>query len=187
MTAAEAPRVKVRGPRAVLSRVKSPGDAAAMVASTFFGLGLSPFAPGTAGTLGGVAIAWVLAGTEDFLVWTLLAAVALYVVGRLSAHWAERAAGKDPGFYVIDEVIGYLVTIAWTGGPTPLALFVAFVVFRFFDIAKPPPVRRFERIPGGDGILLDDVFAGVYGLAVMAGLRLMLLDPADWTVAVGGG
>lgn len=186
MSAAEPPRVKVRGPRAVLSRVASPGDAAAMVASTFFGLGLSPFAPGTVGTLGGVAIAWALAGSEDYLVWTLVAAVALYVVGRMSAHWAERIAGKDPGFYVIDEVIGYLVTIAWMGGPTPLTLFVAFVVFRFFDIVKPPPVRRFERIPGGDGILLDDVFAGVYGLIVMAALRVLLLDPGDWTVAAGG-
>ena len=72
------------------------------------------------------------------------------------------------------------------GGPTPLTLFVAFVVFRFFDIVKPPPVRRFERIPGGDGILLDDVFAGVYGLIVMAALRVLLLDPGDWTVAAGG-
>jgi len=186
LSAGGAPRVRVRGPRAVLSRVDSPGDAAAMVASTFFGLGLSPFAPGTAGTLGGVAIAWALSGSADFLVWTLLAAVGLYVIGRLSAHWAERVAGKDPGFYVIDEVVGYLVTIAWMGGPTPLALFVAFVVFRFFDIVKPPPVRSFERIPGGDGILLDDVFAGVYGLAVMAALRVLLLDPGDWTVAVHG-
>lgn len=178
----EVARVRVRGPRAVLSNVKSPGDAASMLTSTFFGLGLSPFAPGTVGTLGGVAIAWALAGSDDFLVWTLVASVALYVAGRLAAHWAERVAGKDPGLFVIDEVIGYLITIAWMGGPTPLALFVAFVVFRFFDIVKPTPVRRFERIPGGDGILLDDVFAGVYGLLVMAALRLLVLEPGDWVV-----
>lgn len=72
------------------------------------------------------------------------------------------------------------MTVAWIGGPSTLSLFTAFVVFRFFDILKPPPVKRFERIPGGDGILLDDVIAGLYGALVMAGLRLFVLDPADW-------
>ncbi|MEM9803501.1 MAG: phosphatidylglycerophosphatase A, partial [Planctomycetota bacterium] len=86
---------------------------------------------------------------------------------------------------VVDEVVGYLVTIAWTSGPSPLALFVAFVVFRFFDIVKPPPVRRFERLPGGDGILLDDVVAGLYGLLTMAVLRLTLLEPSAWSVSGG--
>ena len=101
--------------------------------------------------------------------------------------WAEAHAGKDPGFYVIDEVIGYLITVAWVGGPSPLALVVAFVIFRFFDILKPPPVRWFERIPGGDGILLDDVVAGIYGLGVMAILRLTLLEPAAWLVEPSAG
>lgn len=169
-----------KGPSELLKTVKSPGDLVGLTGSTFFGLGLSPFAPGTFGTLGGVLIAWLLRDAGSFLLWIGVTAVALYVVGRLVAPWAERTAGKDPGFYVIDEVIGYLVTIAWVGGPSPLALFVAFVVFRFFDILKPPPVKRFERIPGGDGILLDDVVAGVYGLMVMAVLRLLVLEPAAW-------
>lgn len=166
--------------RALLGAVHGPRDVAALAGSTFFGLGLAPVAPGTFGTLGGVAIAWALRGTDDFLLWVLLAAVALYVVGRVVAPWAERAAGKDPGAYVIDEVVGYLVVVAWAGGPSALGLFTAFVVFRFFDIVKPPPVKRFERIPGGDGILLDDVIAGLYGAAVMALLRLYVLEPADW-------
>ncbi|MEM9381462.1 MAG: phosphatidylglycerophosphatase A [Planctomycetota bacterium] len=161
----------------------SPGDVAAMAVSSFGGLGLAPVAPGTFGTLGGVLIAWLLAGKADFLVWILLVAVGLYVLGRFVAPWAEARAGKDPGFYVIDEVVGYLVTVAWVGGPSLLALFVAFVVFRFFDILKPPPVRWFERLPGGDGILLDDVVAGVYGLGVMAVLRTTLLEPDAWTHA----
>ena len=166
--------------KALLAAVRGPRDVVPFAGATFFGLGLAPVAPGTFGTLGGVAIAWALRGTEDFLLWILLAALALYVLGRVVAPWAERAAGKDPGAYVIDEVVGYLVTVAWIGGPSTLSLFTAFVVFRFFDILKPPPVKRFERIPGGDGILLDDVIAGLYGALVMAGLRLFVLDPADW-------
>ena len=153
--------------------------------ATFGYLGLSPFAPGTVGTLGGVLIAWALSGTRNYLVWVLLAAALLYAAGRAVAPWAEAQAGKDPGWYVIDEVVGYLVTVAWLGGPTPLTLAVGFCVFRFFDIAKPWPVKRFERIPGGDGILLDDVVAGVYGLIVMVLLRTLLLEPSHWTVAAG--
>lgn len=177
----EAPRL--RGPRALLAEVRSGQDALCLTGATFFGLGLSPFAPGTFGTLGGVAIAWALSGSSNYLLWSLVVAAGLYVIGRLVAPWSERVSGKDPGFYVIDEVIGYLVTVAWLGGPTLLSLLVGFVVFRFFDILKPPPVKRFERIPGGDGILLDDVVAGLYGLGVMALLRTFLLEPADWMIS----
>ncbi len=138
------------------------------------GLGLAPKAPGTFGTLGGVAIAWLLRDTDPFLAWLIAACVVLYLIGRALAPWAEARSGKDPQFYVLDEVIGYLVTIAWVAPPSWVTLIVGFAVFRLFDITKPPPVRRFERIPGGDGILLDDVIAGLYGLAVMAVLRTLL-------------
>ncbi len=148
-------------------------------------LGLIPVAPGTFGTLGGVAIAWALADTELFGLWALLAAAVLYLLGRSLGDWAERHAGKkDPGWFVLDEVVGYLVTVAWLEGPTALTLLTAFCAFRFFDITKPPPVRRFERIGGGDGIMLDDVVAGLYGwLLVMLPLRLFV--DAPWSV--GGG
>lgn len=162
----------------------TPKNIFSMGVCTFGGLGLSPFAPGTFGTLGGVLIAWLLAGSSNFLLWILLTAVALYVLGRIVAPFAEGRSGKDPGYYVIDEVIGYLVTIAWTGGPTLLTLLAAFIAFRFFDILKPPPVKWFERIPGGDGILLDDVVAGVYGLLVMVLLRLAFLEPSSWDVSL---
>lgn len=143
-------------------------------------LGCSPLVPGTVGTLGGVAVAWALAGTAGYLWWSLLVAAGLYVVGRSLGEWAERYAGrKDPGIFVVDEVIGYLVTVAWVSGPSPLTLVVGFFVFRFFDIVKPWPARRLERLGGGDGILLDDVAAGLYGLAVMAFARLVLDLPWD--------
>lgn len=144
-------------------------------------LGLSPVAPGTVGTLGGVLLVWLLAGTEGFLLWSLLSCALLYAVGRSLGEWAERrAGGKDPGFFVLDEVIGYVVTCLWLRGPSLLGLAVAFFLFRFFDVFKPPPVRRLERLGGGDGILLDDVVAGVYGLLAMTVLRSVFLQPERW-------
>lgn len=145
-------------------------------------LGCSPWAPGTVGTLGGVAIAWGLSFTDHFLAWNLLACAVVYLVGRSLGDWAERYAGKkDPGIFVLDEVLGYLVTVAWTSGPSYLTLVVGFFVFRFFDIFKPGPARRMERIPGGDGILLDDLVAGIFGFVlVMLPARLLLDLP--WAV-----
>jgi phosphatidylglycerophosphatase A len=141
-------------------------------------LGCSPFAPGTVGTLGGVAIAWALMGTGTwFPVWALLISVVLYAIGRPLGDWAEQYAGKkDPGIYVLDEVIGYLVTILWIDAPSLMTLVVAFFVFRFFDVLKPPLARRAESLPGGDGILLDDVVAGLHGLVLMIVARLVLPD-----------
>lgn len=141
-------------------------------------LGCSPFAPGTVGTLGGVAIAWALIGTGTwFPVWALLISAVLYAVGRPLGDWAEQYAGKkDPGIFVLDEVIGYLVTILWIDEPSLMTLVVAFFVFRFFDVLKPPLARRAESLPGGDGILLDDVVAGLHGLVLMIAARLVLPD-----------
>jgi len=145
-------------------------------------LGCSPVAPGTAGTLGGVAIAWLLSGTELYAVWTLLVCAVLYAATQPLGTWAEAYAGrKDPGIFVIDEVIGYLITVLWIRGPSPLALAVAFFVFRFFDVVKPPPARRMERIPGGHGILLDDVVAGLWGLLLVMLPARLLLDRLHWT------
>jgi phosphatidylglycerophosphatase A len=144
-------------------------------------LGCSPVAPGTFGTLGGVAIALALAPRSWFLPGVLVACVLLYVLGRSLGPWAERRAGdEDPGFFVLDEVIGYLITIAWIRGPSLFALGVGFCLFRFFDVLKPPPARRMEAIGGGDGILLDDVMAGLWGLAVMIPLRLWAGEPSLW-------
>jgi phosphatidylglycerophosphatase A len=150
-------------------------------------LGLSPVAPGTVGTLGGVLIAWALAGTQNFLLWIVLICAGLYLVGRALGPWAETyAGGKDPGFFVLDEVIGYLICVAWVRGPSYLSLTVAFFAFRFFDVLKPGWVRRAEAIGGGDGILLDDVVAGLYGLAVVATARLLIGDSSIWDFGGAG-
>jgi phosphatidylglycerophosphatase A len=165
-------------------RTWTPKDILFMGVSSFGGLGLVPAAPRTFGTLGGVWIAWRLAGSQNFLLYTLLIALGVYVLGRLVQPWVEARAGADPGFFVLDEVVGYLVTIAWAGGPTPLALLAAFVVFRYFDIVKPPPAGRLERLRGGDGFLLDDLVAGLYGLGTMTLLRLVFLEPASWDASL---
>lgn len=147
-------------------------------------LGCSPYAPGTVGTLGGVALAFGLGYTRPFLVWLIVAAVVVYLIGRSLADWAESYAGKkDPGFFVLDEVVGYLVTIAWITPPSPLTLVLGFCAFRFFDIFKPKPARKLEALGGGDGILLDDVVAGLYGLAVMTIARLLSGDPSLWSLS----
>lgn len=152
------------------------------LAGSCFGLGLLPHAPGTFGTLGGVLVAWALSHSNAFLLWVLAAAAGLYLVARPLADWAEQdSVGKDPQWFVLDEVIGYLIAVAWPTGPSPLALLAAFVLFRLFDIVKPWPARWLEQRRGGDGVLLDDVAAGVWAFLAMAVLRLTLLDAAAWS------
>jgi phosphatidylglycerophosphatase A len=96
-----------------------------------------------------------------------LLAVAAVLVGIPAATRVAHAARlKDPQFVVIDEVAGQLITliavpVSWK------SLLLGFILFRGFDIVKPPPVRQIENLPGGFGIVLDDVGAGLYALAVM--------------------
>jgi phosphatidylglycerophosphatase A len=95
-----------------------------------------------------------------------LAAVAI-LVGIPAATQMARSTGlKDPQFVVIDEVVGQLITliavpVSWK------SLLLGFILFRGFDIVKPPPVRQLEHLPEGTGIVLDDVGAGLYALALM--------------------
>jgi phosphatidylglycerophosphatase A len=133
--------------------------------ATAFGLGLLPFAPGTWGTLAGVALAWLLGrlpeGPTQQLVLVGLA-VAVTVAGVPLARAAEKEAGrKDPGWFVLDEVAGYLVAVLGLPLRGPVLL-GAFVAFRVFDIWKPPPIRRLERESGGIGVMADDLMAGIY-------------------------
>jgi phosphatidylglycerophosphatase A len=141
----------------------------ARVIGTWFYLGYFPKAPGTAGSLGAIVIAWFLhvyAGVPaaGFAVCALLTlAPAIWAAGRV----AQDTGKKDPQIVVVDEVVGQWITLA---GATVLnwkTWIAAFVLFRAFDIWKPPPVRQLERIPGGAGIVLDDVMAGIYGALVL--------------------
>ncbi len=129
------------------------------------GLGLSPRAPGTCGTLLGVLL-YLPAAHLPLPVYLLalaaLAGIGVWICGRT----AEELADHDPSAIVWDEVIGFLT--AMIAAPAGWVWLVAgFVLFRFFDIAKPWPVRAAERLPGGLGILLDDVVAGALSLVVL--------------------
>ena len=134
-------------------------------------LGRAPVAPGTFGTLGGVGLAVALGAllpTAWFAPAALLLAATGYVAGWKLAPWCEAfMERKDPGLFVLDELVGYMVAVALFG-PAWQPLVAAFVLFRIFDVWKPWPGRRLEALGGGHGILLDDVAAGVYTAAVMA-------------------
>jgi len=139
-------------------------DAAWLIA-TWFGCGLSPVAPGTAGSLAGLAIAVALNLALGWgpLTFLLLAAI-LTGPGIWAATVIEKREGiEDPGKVVVDEVIGQWVTLAGAPVLNWKTFLVGFALFRLFDVLKPPPARQFERLPGGWGIVADDVMAGVYG------------------------
>ena len=133
-----------------------------------FGTGLSPVAPGTIGTLVALPIAWALdayAGTSAWLV----AITAITIVGGWAAHVTARDLGvADHGSIVIDEIAAFLLVLFFAG-PGPLRQVVAFVLFRFFDIVKPPPIRQLDRtMKSAVGVMADDFLAAGYTLLVLA-------------------
>jgi phosphatidylglycerophosphatase A len=142
----------------------------ATLVATFFGAGRINPAPGTWGSLATV-ILWFAASSQILpakQVWaTVVAAGVVTLVGIPAASRMARAnATKDPQFVVIDEVAGQLVTLI--GAPVGWKSFLAgFILFRVFDILKPFPVRQLERLPEGTGIVVDDLGAGAYAVAVM--------------------
>ncbi|MFZ0274810.1 MAG: phosphatidylglycerophosphatase A [Acidobacteriaceae bacterium] len=149
----------------------------AWVVATFFGIGRLKPGPGTWASLAAAAIWYIGLDAAHLTDWaarliTLTAALIVALIGISAGTIVERESGRtDPGFVVIDEVVGQWVTLAFAPVDPGHAL-VGFVLFRFFDIVKPWPVREMERFPGGSGIMLDDVAAGIYGLLVMLFLRI---------------
>ncbi len=118
-----------------------------------------PYAPGTFGSAAGFLIA-ILVRPNDIIL--LIITLLLITAGIFAADSAEKILGKDSSHIVIDELCGYFVSILFV--PKTFGyLFAAFLLFRFFDIVKPPPVRNIEKmVPGGTGIMMDDVMAGIY-------------------------
>lgn len=138
--------------------------------ATALGAGYSPVAPGTCGTAVTVPLVWALASLPMWQ-WALVC-VALTALAVAVAHFADRAWGtNDSQRIVIDEVIGYCITMIPVARDHWAPLLVGFVIFRVLDITKPPPVRWLDQnLPGGWGVVLDDALAGVYGAAIMATL-----------------
>jgi phosphatidylglycerophosphatase A len=145
-------------------------DRFAKVIATACGAGYVPIAPGTAGTAVTIPLAYAMAPQP--LWYYALVTIAITVVGIWGADRADRSWGThDCQKIVIDEVAGYLVTVALVDRSHWIPLVTGFVVFRFFDQVKPPPVRWIdEHMPGGAGVVLDDIGAGLQGLVIMVAL-----------------
>ncbi len=148
----------------------SPTPLWATLVATFFGAGRMRPGPGTWGSAAAVII-WALISQwiPPQLHWVTLAGLALLaiLIGIPAATRVARGLGdKDPSRVVIDEVAGQWITLLFA----PVSwktLLVGFILFRAFDILKPPPVRQLERLPEGTGIVVDDVAAGLYALLAM--------------------
>ena len=147
---------------------KRPANLATLLA-TWFGCGYFPVGPGTAGSLAAVLMAaaayrYLHAGRITFLVATLgMLAPAIWSATQ-TARLLKR---EDPGMVVIDEVLGVWVTLLGATALNWKSFAAAFVLFRVFDIWKPWPVRRFEDLPEGTGIVADDLAAGVYAAIML--------------------
>jgi phosphatidylglycerophosphatase A len=139
--------------------------AVAIAIATFGGSGLFPIASGTAGSVACLAIyaALVFAGVSApaLVAVQLGGALVCFVAGVWACSEVETIYGKDGGEMVIDEALGMLVALAFIP-PTLVNMAAAFVLFRAFDIVKPPPAAACERLPKGWGVMLDDLVAGVY-------------------------
>lgn len=129
------------------------------ITATFFGVGYCPVASGTAATAAGLGLVYLL---RAYPAYYLLVMVGLTVIGIKAADHVEKMSSqKDPGIVVIDEVVG--IMIAMLGIPiTWKTAICGFFLFRALDMFKIYPINRFEAIPGGMGIMLDDVMAGLY-------------------------
>lgn len=150
---------------------------AALIIWTAGFAGLVPAAPGTAGSVVGLVLLMFVRTTRNDWV-ELLVLLIVVTVGIWSANLAERHYRReDPGEIVVDEVAGMMLTLLWI--PSGWGTFaIGFLAFRFFDIVKPFPARLAERLPGGWGVMADDLVAGLYGYACV---RSVL-----WLLPVGG-
>jgi phosphatidylglycerophosphatase A len=143
--------------------------------ATWFGSGLLPLVPGTWGSLAALPFAWVIvwyAGSYGLLA----AGMAILAVGIWAGGvYAERTAAEDPGPVVIDEVAGQWLALV-PAALDPLQFGIGFILFRIADILKPWPARWVEReLPGGLGIMIDDVIAAAYAALGLVILRIWVL------------
>ena len=141
----------------------------ALVLATWFGCGYWPKGPGTAGSLGAIAVTLLLSRGGG---WTPRESAIAVAILFLPAVWASHRVarhlgGKDPQIVVIDEVAGQWMAFTGLQIWSWKSVLAAFVLFRLFDIWKPPPVRDAESLPGGWGIVADDIVAGLYASLVL--------------------
>ena len=137
-----------------------------LLLATGLGLGLSPFASGTAGTLPGVVIVLAMSGLAP--IWQVVSALAMVGLAVPICHAAEAIyEKKDDGRIVADEYLTFPLCVLWLPWPEHLWLLgLAFVTHRLLDIIKPPPARQLQELKGGVGIVVDDLVSSLYALAL---------------------
>jgi phosphatidylglycerophosphatase A len=166
-----APRVLEDSSRAPASQ-RSLKTLAAWSLATWFGCGLSPIAPGTVGTLGTLPLYFLVRGGGPIAI--LVTAAIVTAVGIWASNIVVTDSGEeDPQRIVIDEAAGVLVALA-AAPPTWTGIALAVGLFRLFDITKPFPARRAERLPAGWGVVADDLAAGVWAAALVLMLTRIL-------------
>ena len=149
----------------------------AVAIATAGGAGFSPKAPGTAGAAVGVVI-YLLIETLHLGAYYPHAIILFLTAGIWASFRVESLYGHDSQRIVIDEVVGQMIVFAFAAGRyrlPSLDVLVGFGLFRLFDITKPFPIRRLERLKGGVGVMADDVGAGIFALALLMILRKTLL------------
>jgi len=144
-----------------------------LVLATGFGVGYSPIAPGTLGTLIAIPVYYFLSNISSPIYEITL--VGFFFLSLWISENAEIFFGKkDDQRIVIDEIMGFLITMLWVP-KTTILMGVGFFLFRFFDIVKPFPIRRLEKkLKGGYGVVADDVMAGVYANIVLQVIGLIM-------------
>ncbi len=153
--------MKVQAPRPGRSHVS-------FLIGTWFGCGYAPKAPGTVGSVAAILIAWPLISLGFNNVGFAALSLAALPLAILAAGVVAIETGrKDPQIVVVDEVLGQWLTLAGAIRLNGRSLLLALILFRIFDILKPPPIRLIERVPGGAGIVLDDMMAGFYAALVL--------------------
>jgi phosphatidylglycerophosphatase A len=146
-----------------------PVSRLALLIATWFGCGYFPWGPGTAGSLAAVLIAFALhvyfgSGQLTFLSLTVVLLIPAIWASTRTARLLQR---KDPGLVVVDEVLGQWLTLVGATSLTWQNFLAGFLLFRVFDIWKPWPIRKIERLPEGSGIVCDDLAAGFYGALIL--------------------
>lgn len=148
-----------------------------VIIATGFGSGFSPIAPGTAGAALACLIWWALSlclPAQGLLVATALLVVVFTIAGVWAANRLEPYWGEDPSRIVVDEMVGVWIPLLAADADNLWYAVAAFVLFRFFDILKPLGIRRMEALPGGIGVMMDDILSGVYSLILIMGTRWLI-------------
>jgi len=144
------------------------------ITATWFYTGYSPVAPGTAGTVGAIVVYALLFSELSPLFYSVVLVLLTVFAVYVSTIFAFEKGEDDPGCIVIDEVAGYLVTMAFIPFSTKYII-AGFLLFRFFDIVKPFPAGKLEKLPMGYGIVLDDIAAGIWSNIVLHFIIIFLV------------